>query len=86
MRANSLSVAGGAARQEGMRAVQDSAECGAWPEVMSQTARHAGSIHAAPRVGQAQSTRRARSEIRTLPGLHSVCRRLVPASDSGALV
>jgi type I restriction enzyme, R subunit len=33
---------------------------------------YAGSIHAAPRVGHAQSTRYARSLTRTLPGVHSV--------------
>lgn len=84
IRANSASAPAGAVCQEGMRAAQDSAERGVCPEAISQTVRQAGSIHAAPRVGHAQSTRRARSLTRTLPGVHSVCSRLVPASSSGA--
>lgn len=57
IRANSSSARAGAFFHEAMRSAQDSAECGVWPQAISQTTRQAGSIHAAPRVGHAQSTR-----------------------------
>jgi hypothetical protein len=86
IRANSSSAPVGALCQDGIWAAQNSAERGLCPDAMSQTARQAGSIHAAPLVGHAQSTRTARWLTRTLARLLDVNVRtgdLLELSQSG---
>jgi hypothetical protein len=68
-------------RKAGRREACRSASGAVWPpEAMSRSIQQAGSVQAAPRVGQAQSISQARSgEISTLSGVQSECVSTGPA-------
>src|SRR5262249_13664294 len=58
---------------------------GGWPLAIRRSRKQAGSMNAAPRVGQAQSTIHvACGAISTFSGLKSVCSRVSPSSQAQA--
>src|SRR5260370_33168814 len=79
--ANRLMEGGLAAWKAGRREACRSAWGAVWPpEAMRRSIQQAGSVQAAPRVGQAQSISQARSgETRTLSGVQSECVSAGPA-------
>src|SRR6266516_3963772 len=79
--ANRSMCAGSAAWKAGRREACRSAWAAVWPpEAMRRSIQQAGSVQAAPRVGQAQSISQARvGETSTLSGVQSECVSTGPA-------
>ena len=76
-------AADGACCQPGHVAASASAWLALWPAVIARIRKHAASINAAPRVGQAQSMIHVRSGPRRMfSGLKSVCSSASPSSRS----